>query len=606
MNTDPTPQRKDLLVALGLTAVLFLLAHGQALFDPWVVNDDTRQQVFWMQHWQDPELYQGDWLADYARRYVTWGVQAVYRAASVLVPPLQFSKLLAGLEFIALGGLLFALGRGSGGRAAGWAVLCLYWLSPFFLHTISGGLARSFGAPLMVLFWLSWQQGRIPPGDAPHPLARLGLLASLLLLGLFLPYIYALCALALGLGWLVSRTRAVAAPPAPWKWWDYAVVLVSALPVLLYNQELAGSGFGPMATAAQMQADPVFGPLGRFPIMPVPSLLFELVARPLERLLPFREWGPAGGLAAGACLALLIWKGAQAVDWRLLARRLQPLFFLLAASLALYFAARLLLLALFIPSRYLEYTSNLAYVAVGGILAGAFLRRWLSRPWMAACAVLLCLAAAGVRLHGEALHDYGADAPLYQAVRQTPKDALYAGHPYAMDNVLTFGRRSVLASYELAHPWSRGLWTRLQPRLEAMLETYYARDPETVERFCQTWNVDYIVVDEAHFSRAFLLPQRQLVPVCQAPMPETAHAVCKALGLDFTVTVWHGKRSDAPGDHPMFEPYGSRLARLARPPGEFALLDRETFPGREVREGLWLLDMRHRENPASSRDSNEE
>lgn len=598
-------RRFDLWLALGLTAVLFALAHGFALGDPWVVNDDTRQQLFWMQRWLDPGLYPGDWLADYSRRYVTWGVQGVYRLAAICCSPLQFSKILAGLEFIALGGLLFALGRGLGGRATGWGVLCFYWLSPFFLHTISGGLARSFGAPLMALFWLSWQQGRRSPGEAARGLPRAGLLLSLLLLGIFLPYIYALCALALGLGWLISRLRLAAAPPAPWKWWEYALLAASALPVLFYNQQLAGSGFGPMASAEQMQGDPVFGPLGRFPIVPVPSLFFELVGRPLERLLPFRELGPALGIVVAVVLAVLLWNGARAISWRTLGKRLQPLLFLLLASLLLYFAARALLLALFIPSRYLEYTTNLAYVVLPGVLVGGFLGARLGKAALTAL-VLLCLALAGWRLHGEALHDYGHDAPLYTAVRETAKDALFAGHPYLMDNVLTFGRRSVLASYELAHPWSRGLWQRLQPRLKDMLQAYYARDPQQVRKFCQTWNVAYLVVDEAHFGKSFMLPQRQLEPVCQTPMPELAHTACKALGLKFPVIVWHGESNRFPRDHPMFAPYDRQIADLAGSSGQFALLDRELFPGDEIRPGLWLLDVRRHSARGNEKNSNEE
>lgn len=591
MKREALPPQWDVWLAFGLTALLFMAAHGYALGDPYIVNDDTRQQLFWMQQWCEPGLYPDSWLADYSRRYVTWGVQGVYRLAATVMPPLEFSKYLTGLEFMALGGMLFLLGRGLGGRAAGWAVLGLFWLSPFFLHTMSGGLARSFGAPLMALFWLSWQQGT--QEGRWRQLARSGLLVSLLLLGLFLPYIWALCGLALGLAWIWGRVRPAQAPPAPQLWRDYLIVAVSALPVFLYNQELAGSGFGPMVSEAQMQVDPVFGPLGRFPIVPVPSLFFELLARPLERLLPFREAGPViGGLVALAA-GWLVWSGGRRVAWRTLLPRLRPFFFLLAASLLLWVAARVLLLALFIPSRYLEYTSNLFWVVLPGVLVGALLQKWFAgKKWLAAFAVLVVLGAAGWRLHGEALHDYGDDAALYAAVRETGKDALFAGHPYAMDNVLTFGQRKALATYELAHPWSQGLWRRLRPRLEDMLAAYYTRDPQAVRDFCQTWDVDYIVLHETHFSRAFMLPGRQLVPVCQAPMPDLAHTVCRALGLRFPVTIHLGARQEFPSDHPMFAPYGERIARLARGKRDFALLDRTVFPGSEVSPGVWLLDMR--------------
>lgn len=599
MQMEATSSRRDIWLALALTACLFAVVHGHGLGDPWMANDDARQQLFWMQQWQEPGLYPeagaGALLLHYAKDYVPLGVRELYRLASFALPPLEFSKVLTGLEFVTLGGLLFALGRGLAGRFAGWAVLCVYWLSPFFLHTISGGLARSFGAPLMALFWLSWQQGREEAKASsvcsrPYP-ARLGVTASLLLLGLFLPYIWAVCALALALGWLLGRLKVSTPPPAPGKWWDYPVLAVSAVPVLLFNMVLANGGFGPMVTEAEMQGDPVFGPLGRFPILPVPSLFFELVSRPWERLLPFREFGPVAGALVGLALFWLLWRGLRRCDVKALARRSWPFFCIVAASLALYFLARLMLLALFIPSRYLEYTTNLGYCVLLGVLLAAALRPWLRRPLLQGALVLLCLVLAGWRLHGEALHDYGEQAPLYEAVRETGLDALFAGHPYTMDNVLTFGRREVLASYELAHPWSKGLWERMRPRLEDMLGAYYARDAATVRAFAEKWRVDYMVVDTRHFSRMFMLPGRQFVPVCQAPMPDAAHSLCRALGLRFPVLVQPGGRHGFPGDHPLFAPYGEEIARLARRAGTYALLDREAFPGHEVQDGVWLVDV---------------
>ena len=59
----------------------------------------------------------------------------------------------------------------------------------------------------------------------------------------------------------------------------------------------------------------------------------------------------------------------------------------------------------------------------------------------------------------------------------TPKDAIIAGHPNLMDNVPTFARRRALVTYKLAHPWSKGFWQRIEPRLEDLFAAYYAADP---------------------------------------------------------------------------------------------------------------------------------
>jgi hypothetical protein len=71
----------ELTVAL-ISGLIFVVAHFQALTNPLIINDDVRQQLYWMQQWQDPALFRGDFLTGYARHYVPWGVKGLYWAAS--------------------------------------------------------------------------------------------------------------------------------------------------------------------------------------------------------------------------------------------------------------------------------------------------------------------------------------------------------------------------------------------------------------------------------------------------------------------------------------------------------------------------------------------
>lgn len=70
----------SLLCILCGALIFFLIAHWPSLTNPYVIDDDVRQQIFWMQQWNDPELFQNDILTGYARNYVPWGVQAIYYA----------------------------------------------------------------------------------------------------------------------------------------------------------------------------------------------------------------------------------------------------------------------------------------------------------------------------------------------------------------------------------------------------------------------------------------------------------------------------------------------------------------------------------------------
>ncbi len=531
----------DLILVSLLSALIFIYAHAEAFLNPYVINDDVRQQIYWMAQYKDPQLFEGHWLTDYARHYVPWGVKGLYWLGARLWAPLYFGKLLTGALFVFLSGLVFLIGQNMRGRPLAWSAAAVCWLMPYFLYNMSGGLARSFASPLLALFWLCWLARR-PWG--------VGL--SLILQALFIPYIFVLSALAVGLAWLGGRAGWSAPGPFPTRAGHYALLVIAAGLAFWFNHSLAAAGYGPLVSAADMAGKPEFTAAGRFQILPVPSLLYEVTYRPWERIAPFQEFGLLfGGLVCALIIVLSLW-GARRANWRLFALRVrQPIFFLALASLILYFLARLFLFQLFAPARYVQYSINLFYcLALALFLSALFkIHRW---PRGLAVVVILSVAVtAGARLKGVGLYDYSAAKPLYAALAQTPKNALVAGHPDLMDNVITFGRRPVLASFELAHPWSKGLWQRLRPRLEELFEAYYAEDAETVKRFCRKYGVDYIVVDERHFSPDFLTAE------------------------------------------PFFEPFGSEIKEMTRDRRRFALLNDDIGRVQRLTADIRLVDVRN-------------
>ena len=194
--------RTDALPAFALTALLGLSAQWPGLINPLVVNDDVRQQLFWMRRWIDPALYPPDPLGDYARCYVPWGVQGLYRLAALVLDPLYCSKLLAVALLALLGGLIFLTARKLKDESFAWLALAGFWLMPAFLENISGGLARAFAAPLLALF-LYAQLAR------SRPLATLALWAQ----ALFIPYILPICLGAACLHFAAWKLRLVRSEP---------------------------------------------------------------------------------------------------------------------------------------------------------------------------------------------------------------------------------------------------------------------------------------------------------------------------------------------------------------------------------------------------------
>jgi hypothetical protein len=585
-----TPWTDTVLVTL-LSAVIFVFAHFQALTNHWVINDDVRQQIFWMQQWEDPQLFSGDLLAAYARAYVTWGVKGLYRLVSPLLDPHTFAKLLPGLSFICLslwgkglyplpaagvgpiifskwlpgllfvflGWCLFRIGARLGSRRLAWFTVGVYWLMPFFLDNLSGGLARSFAAPLLALFGLCWL--------APSPW---GLALTLLLQALFIPYIFLVGAGATVLAWVAGRTGKWAAPPCL-HWGHLLLVVLGCGLAWLMNHQFNAAGFGPLVSAAAMVNRPEFTAQGRFPILPVPSIFWELFG-PWKLIAPYPEGGEVGGALGGVLLLGAVVWGGRRLDWQDLKSRLQPFWYLLLSSFLLYFLARVFLLKLFIPDRYLVHTLNLCYCLGLALGLEAATRVWWPR-WLPAIALALVAVLGGLRLQNVGLKDFSPYRPLYGALAQTPKSALIAGHPNLMDNIPTFAQRPVLVGYELAHPWSQGYWQQFRPRLEDFFKAYYAADPQVVRDFCRKYQVSFLVVDKRHFTPEFLAGGRFLAPF-NLPL-QTA-----------------GKRTAERVICPFFAPFDAEIRGLVQGRQSFVMLRQDLFPAMMVDEHQRLLDMR--------------
>lgn len=550
----------DLLAAAVLSGVIFILAHLKALTAPYVINDDVRQQIFWMQQWLDPGLFKGDLLAEYARHYVTWGVKVLYWLASWAANPLTFSRILPGLLFILLALALYQLGLRLGGRSLAWTTVAVYWLMPFFLDNLAGGLARAFAAPLLALFWLSWQE------DRPQ-----GMGAVLILQALFIPYVFLISASAAGLAWLVSRTAKTAPPPFPARPVHFLLMAAGAVIVGLMDFSYAADGFGPLVNYAEMVNRPEFYAGGRYAILPVPSIFWELVS-PWEWIAPFRDWGLWAIAVCVVLPAAALFGLARA--WRSLKPLLQPAVYLGLAGLLLYFAARLFLLKLFIPDRYLIYTINLTYCLVLAVGLHALLK---VAHWPRNLAILALLAAAGLgvlRLENVGLKDYAAYRPVYEALAETPKDAIIAGHPNLMDNIPTFAQRRALVTYKLAHPWSRGYWHKIAPRLHDLFAAYYAADPQEVIAFCRKYQVSFLVVDDRHFTPEFLAGGRFFVPLDRKASQYFGHTLADRV------------------DCPFFAPFDRQIARLTKGRQHFALLSSPVFAATRLDGHLRLLDLR--------------
>jgi hypothetical protein len=580
-----------LLYVLVAASAVYVFAHWPALTNPYVINDDVRQQIFWMQQWQDPELYRNDLLTEYARNYVPWGVQAIYKAAAPFANPVQFTKVLTGLLFVITAGFFFGMGLQFRDDLTPIFIAITFCFMGGFMNKISGGLSQSFGFPLLAayLFFL----GR-------NSLVAAGIV--IFFQSLLNPYIFLLCAvthgmfLAYNVGKIIVprffvnseltvgrsavsdssthevipdrdeagsfssilRSLQASSMPAQTILASMLLVAVGCGLILLKYALYSPAEFGPLVTWADMVGKIEYTAAGRYQIVPIPPMFYEFV-RPWIFDLPFTTWGPLPSwilafLGLGVIFFALT-RGKWDVD---LSSGFRVFGYLFPASLLLYLAAYVFIFRLFVPSRYVEFSINVFYcVAIGACVRAAFgatVSRRIAFPIASSLFVIL----AALALYRVGIFDYSGDAALYKFVRSTPKTSLIAGPPDLMDNVLTFGRRRAFVTYELSHTWYTTYWKIIKKRTFALFRAYYAEDPWEVRQFCRENGIDYLIVRDKDFS----------------PDPLKKDQV------------------HADGSQFAFEPFDSYVKKLVNSRSHFAVLDRKAFPPIYDKDGIRVIKMR--------------
>ncbi len=551
----------SLLFVLFIALIIYCWAHRTGFTNEYLINDDVRHQIFWMQQWQEPELYPDNLLLRYAKNYVPWGVTFVYYIGSPLINPVQFTKVTSGVIFLITAGFLFGIGCYLKDDLTGILLVCTMFLSTHFLDKMAGGLSRGFAYPLLTgyLFFL-----------ARRNLSAAGVM--ILLLSLFNPYIMLLClvthGLFLGKCWLPIATRRLIGLARG----DSASIGAEAIKSFLLVNLPVTAGVFLMALRYMILKDNSFGELatwsdmagkieytaasGRCTIVPVPSLLWEMF-RPIASIFPF-SMHKMIGLPAGAIITVvassvfIYWRWVWRSKYGIIPyRRLWVFTYLLPASVIMYVAAYIVLMRLFIPGRYVEYPFTIFYCVLIAFVLRTLFEIAEHKRLFAVLAVSIAIVVGAVRLDNVAMYDYSKYEPLCRFFRTVPRTSLVAGPPDIMDNTITFARRNAFLTHELFHAWYLEYWKKIKERTYAFCRAYYASEPEEIRHFSRANGIDYIVFRKNDFP------------------PESL--------------------SKGPIHMEPFDTYARNLARLK---SKFAMLDRNAFPIVFENDELVVLNVR--------------
>lgn len=470
--------------------------------DPYIVQDDVRLHLVWMQRWIDPRLFANDAIADYFNTIQLPGFQALYGALAQLgIGPLVAASvlptvlsLIATVYLFRLAHLLLPL------TAAGFWVTLIFNQNIWIKDDLISATPRAFVYPLFAAF-LYYLAKR----------AYLGCGVTLVLQGLVYPQLLLVSVgtLTLRLGRWRGRLQLSRC------WQDYVLWLTGlalALAVAVVFSSAVSAQYGPVATAAQMQALPEFHQGGRAEYYSIPPIYFWFRGASGIRIPLFP---PIILIALALPVLFYTWRPTRQITSHITLLRDVAL-----ASVGLFGLAHLAFSRLYLPSRYSYYSARVVMAIATGLMLTLFLQqfwRWWRRPvgkqWakglagglvgLALLVVVTVPLIPSLFLSGQNWVE-GQYPGLYDFLARQPKSTLVASLTREADNLPAFAQRSVLFSRELALPYHPGFYAPMSLRLRDIVQAQYSPQLSKVNEVIETYGVDFWLLDRQFDQAAYL------------------------------------------------------------------------------------------------------
>ncbi|MGK7890035.1 MAG: hypothetical protein AB4042_11930 [Leptolyngbyaceae cyanobacterium] len=503
------------MLSLGFALWYGILTLQQAFSGAYVVQDDARQHVFWMQRFLDPTLFPDDLIADYFQSVAPAGYQFVYRlAAWVGIAPLFLHKVLPlGLNILTAG-LCFRATLGLfpvPSAAFCSSVVLMQGLG--LTDAIVSATPKAFVYPLLLLFidgvvrqqWImAW--------------------VAIALQGLFYPQLVLISSGVLGLR-LVE-----------WHEWrpqfrqnrrDRILCLgglIVAFAILL-PYAVQTSEYGPTLTLAEAKQFPELSMDGsRSQYFQSDPVEYWLEGR--SGLRPNIIFTPVTNLL-GLLLFALPWLSPKSFLRQTLNPSYALLFQLLVSSIGCFFLAHWLLFRLHLPSRYTQHSIKIVMTFAASMILVSLLEglwQWCklstgtaafttAADWgkalvSAGFTVLLTTVIIGysalVAEFPITAYQYGNYPQLYKFLQNQPISIRVASLIDEGNNIPTFAQRSTLTGSEYAIPYHTGYYQQLRQRTTELIEVQYSQRKRDIRAFIEDYAVTFWLLDQNSFQANYV------------------------------------------------------------------------------------------------------
>jgi hypothetical protein len=489
------PDRVWLLIVVMLGTVAGVRALVEAFPDPLTIPDDARQFVFWMSGWRDPEVYHGDFVADYWRSVSPWLFSGVYRVFDLAgIDPVTTSRLLPAILYPLIGTFAYRFARTITDEGS---VACLgatvLMIALVIEDDVVSATPRAF-APLFFLLVLD--------GLARRSIGQL--VVGLFCLGGTYPSVAVIGVSVLGVAFIDFSRRTI---DVSWR----NVVFVGAGVVAAIAAFLPFAGavarFGPTATPMTARQFGDFAPGGRTVVFDEDGTI-DFFCNSRMGLIPgcngadsLSFWLAIVGIAAAPTILLVMHVRSRGKSGSAIP-------FAVGLAGAVWFALSVAVaFKLYLPNRYLMRTLPVVVAMPYGILIGLAVRDGIGRVFSGVTRQRVEIVTAFVGL--AAIFAFVAIQPprgystwnkpqLAAAIASLPTGTLVAGLVSDTDFVPVLAKKRVLFSRELSAAYQLGYHRQIETRMRDMVEAELTPDEAVLAQKLAANQVDvYLIASDS-------------------------------------------------------------------------------------------------------------
>lgn len=499
------------LAASIVVAMLFSLSgFGVSLKSAYIIQDDARQHVFWLQRLNDSQLFSNDLIADYFSSVAPVGYKFLYWLANLFgLEPFIFNKILP--LFLGVGTSIYAFLvtlEIFPFPLAGFLSSLLLNQNLWLLNDLVSGTPRAFFYLLFLGF--------------VYYLLRQELFLCLLLIllqGLFYPQVVLISAGILSLNLITQQQNR----------YFYLIGLITAVFILGVYQ-LQTAEFSQVVTLEAAKQLPEFYSGGRSEFFVDNPWIFWLSAK-RSGFFPF-EWQYSAMWGFGLFLPIISRFPRRFPLVRKINAKVRIIWQILFTSLGLFFLSHLLLFRLHLPSRYSQHTWRIVIALTTGITLAILLSQLIRRIAnfskisqliiVAIASTIVLYPTIDVQSRSYRLSYLTGQAPqLYKFLQQQPKDVVIASLSLEADFIPSFAQRTVLVSKEYSIPYHWDYYAQIRQRTKDLIQAQYSSNQADLNQFVQQYQVNLWLIDQNAFTPEYLSTNPWLTQF----QPETPNAI---------------------------------------------------------------------------------